>query len=286
MAAIIGLVANTGSLAMLEPFIGKQMQIQRIAAFSQGPIGGNPAGVVLCEALPAAEQMQSIAAEVGYSETAFATPMNKRVGKDWRVRYFAPVMEVPFCGHATIALGVALALAQGDGVFALHLNQTQITVEGRGQPNLSALLQSPGTQSTAADQELVSNVLALFNYSENNLDPRLPPAIAEAGARHLVLALASRELLSAMHYDLEAGRSLMSTAGLGTISFIFAEAPRFFHARNVRFGRCLRGSCNRCSFSRPSGLSAGPRLAAWRSDRHYPGRRHGHAVSYQSRNNP
>ena len=48
------------------------MDVQRIAAFSHGTNGGNPAGVVLCEALPAAEEMLTIAAEVGYSETVFA----------------------------------------------------------------------------------------------------------------------------------------------------------------------------------------------------------------------
>lgn len=50
------------------------MDVQRIAAFSNGSNGGNPAGVVLCDALPAAAAMQAVAAEVGYSETVFAAP--------------------------------------------------------------------------------------------------------------------------------------------------------------------------------------------------------------------
>jgi PhzF family phenazine biosynthesis protein len=45
--------------------------------------------------------MQKVAADVGYSESVFAAP----VGDAWRVRYFAPEVEVNFCGHATIALG-------------------------------------------------------------------------------------------------------------------------------------------------------------------------------------
>jgi predicted PhzF superfamily epimerase YddE/YHI9 len=58
------------------------------------------------------------------------------------VRCFLPENEVPFCGHATIALGAALALQQGDGVFALTLNQTHITVEGQRNGSLiSAALQ-------------------------------------------------------------------------------------------------------------------------------------------------
>ena len=205
------------------------MDVQRIAAFSNGSTGGNPAGVVLCDVLPAPERMQAVAAEVGYSETVFAAPL----GRDWRVRYFAPEIEVPFCGHATVALGAALALAYGDGIFALHLNEARITVEGSQTGSmLAAALQSPATRSVPADRELIESGLALFSYSVDDLDPRLPPAIAEAGARHLVLALTSRERLAAMHYDLEAGRILMTRAGIVTISLIHAETASLFHARN------------------------------------------------------
>ena len=101
------------------------MNVLRIAAFSDGDVGGNPAGVVIADALPSEQEMQKIAAEVGFSETAFAVA----TGAGWRVRYFSPESEVPFCGHATIALGAALALKHGDGVFDLTLNQANITVE-------------------------------------------------------------------------------------------------------------------------------------------------------------
>jgi predicted PhzF superfamily epimerase YddE/YHI9 len=55
------------------------MKVQRLAAFAQGGAGGKPAGVVICDALPPAETMQAIAAEVGYSETAFAAPRRRRL---------------------------------------------------------------------------------------------------------------------------------------------------------------------------------------------------------------
>ncbi len=102
------------------------MDVLRISAFSDGNVGGNPAGVAISDELPDAEEMQSAAAEVGYSETAFAM----RQGDGWRVRYFSPESEVPFCGHATIALGAALAMQNGDGVYPLYLNEAEITVEG------------------------------------------------------------------------------------------------------------------------------------------------------------
>ena len=50
-------------------------ELVRIAAFSDGPQGGNPAGVWTGASLPGAEEMQRIAAEVGFSETAFAAPL-------------------------------------------------------------------------------------------------------------------------------------------------------------------------------------------------------------------
>jgi hypothetical protein len=62
----------------------------RIAAFSDGNTGSNPAGVWIGDALPDASRMQAIAAEVGFSETALAAPKEE----SWRVRYFSPAMEV------------------------------------------------------------------------------------------------------------------------------------------------------------------------------------------------
>lgn len=209
------------------------MNVERIAAFSDGQTGGNPAGVVIADALPDAATMQAIAAEVGYSETAFAAPEGDREGGGWRVRYFAPEIEVPFCGHATIALGAALALRFGDRTFPLHIANGRITVAGRRQgATLAATLQSPPTHSAAAPDDLLAEALALFSLTAADLDPRLPPALAHGGAMHLVLALQSRATLAAMQYDLEAGRRLMTTAGLITISLVYAESPRLFHTRN------------------------------------------------------
>lgn len=196
-------------------FKGKNMSVLRIAAFSDGDMGGNPAGVMITDELPNDSEMQRIAAEVGFSETAFAVS----TGTGWRVRYFSPESEVPFCGHATIALGAALALRHGDGVFALALNQADITVEGRRNGGvIAAALQSPPTRSMPAPAQLVSAVLALFGYTHDDLDPSIPPALAHGGADHLVLGLKTREALASMEYDLNAGRSLMKRDGLVTSS--------------------------------------------------------------------
>jgi PhzF family phenazine biosynthesis protein len=168
------------------------MSILRISAFSDGNTGGNPAGVLITDAPPDPAEMQRIAAEVGFSETAFATPIEG----GWRVRYFSPASEVPFCGHATIALGAALALQEGDGVFALTLNEANITVEGRKTETLAAALQSPPTRSKVPSPELVSETLSLFDYFEDDLNQAIPPSLIHGGADHFALTLNSRQALA------------------------------------------------------------------------------------------
>ncbi len=205
------------------------MTLQRLAAFCDDNRGGNPAGVLIGEHLPAAADMQRIAAQVGDSETVFAAPQ----GEAWRVRYFSPAAEVPFCGHATVALGAALAERLGDGTFSLILNETAITVEGHRQGECwSAALQSPPTRSRPLQPDLLAEALALFGYGPEDLDPALPAAIVHGGADHLLLALGSRRALAAMQYEIKAGAALMAAAGVLTILLVWAEGPQLFHTRN------------------------------------------------------
>jgi PhzF family phenazine biosynthesis protein len=205
------------------------MDVQRLAAFTYGDRGGNPAGVVLCDALPQPALMQTMAREIGYSETVFAA----RMSESYRVRYFAPEAEIPFCGHATIALGAALAAREGDGSFKLQLNEGHVSVEGWcGTGGLGAALVSPPTRNGPAPFELTEAALALFALTDADLDARMPPAIIEAGARHLLLALNDRATLAAMQYDIHTGAELMRAWRFATISLVHAGAPGRFHARN------------------------------------------------------
>lgn len=210
-----------------------ETDILRIAAFSDGDQGGNPAGVWIGEALPPPSEMGSLAHAIGFSETVFAAPQLAGSTAAWRVRYFSPESEVPFCGHATIALGAALARRFGDGRYELALNAATISVEGRVEGSrVAASLQSPPTRSSPAPAALVDAALALFGYTRADLDERIPPALAHGGADHLVLALNSRAALARMAYELDAGRRLMNEHGLVTVVFAWAETPQLFHTRN------------------------------------------------------
>ena len=207
------------------------MDIQRISAFSDGQQGGNPAGVLISDAHPSVDDMRAIAADVGFSETAFAMPDGQNA---WRVRYFSPQSEVPFCGHATIALGSALTSQFGEGVYKLILNEAEITVEGAASGELyQAALQSPPTWSEKAPADVLNKVLDLFGYTADQIDPQIPPAIVHGGADHFALTLTSRQAVADMTYDQEAGRKLMEDYGWVTILIGYSETPQLFHTRNA-----------------------------------------------------
>ena len=76
-----------------------------IDAFTDRPFGGNPAAIALLEHPAEEGWMQSVAAEMNLSETAFVVPLEDgRFG----LRWFTPAVEVPLCGHATLAAAHAL----------------------------------------------------------------------------------------------------------------------------------------------------------------------------------
>lgn len=206
------------------------MQIHKIAAFTENGNGGNPAGVVLTERLPSSDEMQRIAAKVGYSETVFAAPS----GDIWTTRYFSPESEVPFCGHATIALGAVLAVEKGDGRYRLSLGAGEIEVEAQSQNGtVRATLRSLVTKSEPASETLTNAALTLFGYARADLDHSLTVMRMNAGAEHLFLPLTSRAQLAAMQYDLDAGRAFMLQHKLVTITLAYRESDRLFHVRNA-----------------------------------------------------
>ncbi len=72
-----------------------------VDAFTDEPFKGNPAGVCLVDEALDPTLMLSIAGELGLSETAFVQPGH--LPGQFTIRYFSPKMEIPLCGHATLA---------------------------------------------------------------------------------------------------------------------------------------------------------------------------------------
>jgi PhzF family phenazine biosynthesis protein len=204
--------------------------LYRLTAFSTTPEGGNPAGVWIGESLPEPAEMQRIAAEVGFSETAFIAPAR---GPERIVRYYSPEAEVSFCGHATIASGVQLGKNDGKGTYLLNTLVGEVPVKVRLRDGLhEASLTSVEPRHELASDALVSEALAALGWEKNELDGSIPPVRAYAGAWHLVLAVQDLKRLASLDYDFERLKTLMLEDGLTTLQLIWREMPDLFHSRN------------------------------------------------------
>lgn len=205
-------------------------QLYRLAAFADRPGGGNPAGVWVGDALPDAAGMQRIAAEVGYSETAFVAPTR---GRERTVRYYSPEAEVSFCGHATVAGGVQMGRLSGAGSYLLDTAEGEVRVtvnqvEGQWQASLVSVT----PEFRPAEPELVDEVCVLLGWRGEELDREIPPVRAYAGAWHLVLACKEQTRLAQLEYDFERLKALMLRESLTTLQLVWRESEECFHARD------------------------------------------------------
>jgi PhzF family phenazine biosynthesis protein len=200
--------------------------VLRYTAFSDRPTGGNPAGVVLDAAGMSDARMLAIAAELGYSESAFMD------GDD--IRYFSPLAEVPFCGHATIATAVALAERDGPGQRVLRTRSGPVPVATRrdDQDRVTATLTSVPPRVEPVDAADVDELLAALRWVREDLDPALPPRVGFAGAYHPVLAARTRERLADLDYDFDRLGALMAARDWTTVQLVWREDDLRFHSRN------------------------------------------------------
>ena len=210
------------------------VEILRYASFTDDPAAGNPAGVVIVDVMPSEPTMQRVAAEVGYSETAFAVPDDAH-GDDDRsfvVRYFSPAAEVDFCGHATIALAVALG-ARGLTAARLSTNVGVVPVGIDGSSGSPVATLSAATAAMhPIDPGDRADLLRALRIDEDDLDPTLPVVVGDSGNLHPVVALSDRACLAALDHDDERLRELCVRHRWITIQVVCADGPRRWSARN------------------------------------------------------
>lgn len=190
-------------------------EVLRYTAFSMDPQGGNPAGIVLDARGMGEADMQAIAADVGYSETAFLMP---REDGAFDVRYYSPLAEVSFCGHATIAAMAAHAQRHGPGTRRLHTRAGEVRVDVDDAGN--ATLVSVAPRVVPLDDGDLEALLAMLRWKADELDDTLAPAIAYAGAWHPIIAVRERARLARLDYDFDALAALMAQRGWTTVNLV------------------------------------------------------------------
>lgn len=141
-----------------------------VDSFTTEAFKGNPAGVCFPNTDLTAAQMLNVAREIGFSETAFVTPLT--TAGNFSIRYFSPKQEIPLCGHATLAAARIL--------FDQHKLEKVLFITGNG-------LELP---VASAGEEIIME----FPVYETTPSP-LPPA-------SLLAALGIREIMQVRYSEL------------------------------------------------------------------------------------
>ncbi|RZQ61906.1 PhzF family phenazine biosynthesis isomerase [Amycolatopsis suaedae] len=205
--------------------------VLRYAAFTTDPATGNPAGVVLDAQHLDDDDMQAVAADVGYSETAFLSPLGPGERR-FRLRFFSPRAEVAFCGHATVATAVALAERDGTGPLTFETPAGEVTVETREDGTVVAGITSVPARSRPATADELDRALSALRWQPADLDPDWPAHVAFAGNEHLVLAARTRERLADLDYDFTALADLMRERNWTTVHLVWFAEDGTVHARD------------------------------------------------------
>ena len=203
--------------------------VLRYAAFTDRPEGGNPAGVVLDAAALDDAEMLAIAADLGYSESAFlpgrrrrhpllqparrGPVLRPRHDRDRRWRW--PTATVPASSCSTRPRARCRSTTQRDG-------------DGR----IAATLTSVPPQVVDLDPARPRRGPRGAGLGRGDLDPALPPRVAYAGVWHPVIAAATRERLADLDYDFDRLGALMAARRWTTVQLVWREHDTHFHARD------------------------------------------------------
>jgi len=205
------------------------MKILTFRAFTTpdpDPESGNAAGVVVGADGLTDGDMLRIAAELGHSETAFLTAITP---ESVRVRYFTPRAEIAFCGHATVASGVALARRGAGPVIRFDTNSGTVPVEvSPGNATLTAV----ETTVQPLTGPLLAELIDALRLSPDDLDPALPAAFVRGGNPHPVVFVGPG-VLAALDHDAPRLLALQDREGWdGTVPVVQRVSSHRFASRN------------------------------------------------------
>jgi trans-2,3-dihydro-3-hydroxyanthranilate isomerase len=211
--------------------------IKHVDAFTDTPLQGNPAGVVLHGEGLTDAMMQGIASEMALSETAFLLPPTA-TGADVRLRWFTPVNEVRLCGHATVATFHAVAEERLHGTGGQARKALRVETRSGILPvavdrdkdgttvhfGLPLPRFRPGYQHRDA-------VLTILQLNGRELDPALPILVDD----YLYVPVLDRRVLFGVHPDFSALDAFQRRHKIGGVCVFTTETVDRESAVHSRF---------------------------------------------------
>lgn len=213
-----------------------------VNAFTSDPASGNPAGVVICDnnTHPSDDEMQRIAAEVGYSETAFLVVRGEHV----HARYFTPVSEVDLCGHATIASFKALLdakLVNAGRDYTLHTKAGELNI--KVEHTFISMEAAPGhVLSTVKNPDSLKLIYGSLGTDYNpvkimpacNTFINMDPMVVTAGVPFLIVPINGEKILGELNPNLDLIREIsigLKCSGIYCFAFEKYDVGTMAHTR-------------------------------------------------------
>jgi PhzF family phenazine biosynthesis protein len=214
-----------------------KLSVKKVDAFTETPLTGNPAGVVVKADGLTPEQMQGIAREMSVPETAFVlTP--GLPGADLRIRWFTPSVEVPLCGHATIAAFHALAEdglhgMKGLGTFTFSVETKSgilpVSVE-KTRNSIMVQFGLPLPEFTRAGQFKL-DIMRILNLALEEFENRMPIVMD----RYLYVPVRRLHTVFALKPNIFAMAQFLANRGLHGVSVFTTETVDRGSAVHSRF---------------------------------------------------
>lgn len=209
----------------------KQFRFKKLDAFAAGQSSGNPAGMIAVDSFAdiTPEEMQRIAREL----RGFVT----EVGFVWRVgpdqvalRYFSAEREVPFCGHATIAILYDLFTNDPDlrKLPAIHVDTTtsSLTAENRVAAEDAVFISAPNPVSGRQDIAGTS-IAAALGINPADISTTLPTAKINAGLETLIVPFTTLQSTLTVMPDQERLRRFCEDHAIDIVTIFTGETARF-----------------------------------------------------------
>jgi trans-2,3-dihydro-3-hydroxyanthranilate isomerase len=211
------------------------MEFWIVDVFAEEKYAGNQLAVVLDAAALSGEQMQTIALEMGFSETTFVLSREESEG-GYDVRIFTPGEEVPFAGHPTLGTAWVLRneLPRGEAssiTLNLKVGPIPVTVETNDGDEILWMLQNPPRFGRILPRERAA---ALLDIAPDDVDARFPAQEVSTGLPFLLVPLRGLSAVRRSRLNRDRYGELVRETGIKGVFLFGAETYRPENRINAR----------------------------------------------------
>ena len=207
--------------------MAREYAVFQIDAFTARRFEGNPAGVVVDARGLTDGEMQAIARELNNSETAFILPPDAD-DHDVRIRYFTPSVEVPFCGHATVAAHYARAisgqLSSGRTRQKCLAGIIDVQVDRSDDDYRVSLTQLPPVFEPPLDRAVVDAIFDGVGGDIGDLRADCPVQVVSTGHSKVLIGLRSLQALARLTPDAQRLTAVSREIGSNGYHFFAMDA--------------------------------------------------------------